>query len=189
MNEAAALAQTWMKDDEYAAKIKDIADRTPIRQREDKLILSLGKIIAVQVISFKEGIFFSRITTDSRIYRAAVSLSPSLTPTSEYTNLYDPWSTRWTSHAKRLISLHVIKDVCDPDKLQASINEQLRKLYLTENSTTWTEQNMISPEPVPFTEQTTQQFLNTLHCNENLDAMDREEEEQPNFYFNYNFNQ
>lgn len=173
MNEAAALSSTWMKDDEYAARIKDVAARTPIRQREEKLVASLGKIIGINVISFKEGIFFSRVTTDSRIYRASIALDKN--NMSMDSAVYDPWSIRWTPHAHRLVALHVVKDAIDPDKLQASINEQLRKLYISENSNTWAEQNIIYPEPVPFSEPSAQLATGSLFCAE---QMEEEEEEQ-----------
>jgi len=173
MEAAAAQAQVWLKDDEYAAKIKDIAVRTPLRQREDKLVLSLGKIVSVSVIGFRDLIFLLRVTTDSRVYKAVTTLNREniIFDSAQY----DPWSSRWTMHATRLISLSVVKDADDPDKLQALVNEQLRKMHLTENSASWSEQNIISPAPINYPEPTNQQ-INNLYCNEKME----EEEEETN---------
>lgn len=179
MEAADAQAQRWLKDDEYAAKIKDIAARTPIRQREDKLILSLGKIISVSVIGFKEHVFILRITTDSRVYKAVTCLNQMNVAIDSYQ--YEPWSTRWSMHAPRLCSLSVVKDADDPDKLQALVNEQLRKMHLSENSASWAEQNIISPAPITYPEPTGQQ-LNNLYCNEKME--EEEEEEKPCYFTN-----
>lgn len=187
MNEAPAASQMWLKDDDYAHKIKYMAERTPIRQREDKLILSLGKIIGVSVISFRQGVFVLRITTDSRVYKAATTLD--MNNLLEDSSLYDAWSLRWSPHAYRLISLGVIKDASDPDKLQACVNEQIRKLFFVETSATWSEQNMISPEPVNHPEPVQiphkEQVSTSLFCSEKM-VEEQEEEEEKTICWSFN---
>jgi len=167
MEEACEASLKWCEEDKYAEEIKSIALRTPIRERENRLELSLGKIISTQIISFKELLFTLRITTANHVYKAVTSLDTS----NPALDNYDPFSTRWTVHARKLVALKRIFEASEVLKLQALVYNQVRESMKHENETGLLTP-ITFPEPVSSFGINENVFSSDLYCNESMEEQE-----------------
>lgn len=113
--------------------VRNLARTSVRRDREKILALALGKILSVEVISWKDFCFTLYMITSKMVFRLVVPL--------ERTNLavevreYDPWSLMWYPHAARLIEITVLKTEVDAGNLlEAQIVTQMREMKLSKTS-------------------------------------------------------
>jgi len=110
--------------------LKNMALHLPRRERERKLTDKLGKIESCSVLSYNQGLFQIKITTNSAIYRIETSVLSSI----EDIKQYDVFAKTWFPHCKRLTAFQVLKSSIDSaDILAARLAEDLRTLSLNQS--------------------------------------------------------